>query len=137
MDINPRSNLKARTELLYFALTEPAGALLRFGVLIWKSTPNGLHDQLMYLSQLGNRDEGPLGWTMDRTHRVCINPLGGVSIALDLQILAQVLIADRTALGKQSLDLTQNERVALHCCRVMRLFVPYALPYPLCFDGQR
>ncbi len=51
---------------------------------------------------------------MDRSHRARIDPLSGISIALNLQILAQILIADRTALGEECLHLTQNKRVPLH-----------------------
>ncbi len=44
MNINPWSNLKARTKLLYFALTEATGSLLGFCVLVGESAPDWLHD---------------------------------------------------------------------------------------------
>jgi hypothetical protein len=67
---------------------------------------------------------GPLAWL----DPVPVDPVRSGRVAADLEILAQLLVADRAALGEQQLDLLEHERVAFDRCRVMRFLEPDASP---------
>ena len=68
---------------------------------------------------------------------MAVDPVGGIRVALNLKILAELFVADRTALGKQNLDLLQDEGVALDRSRVMRLFEPDSAPDTLGFQRRQ
>jgi hypothetical protein len=135
MYVYPRSAAKAGAERLYFAPAKPPRPLIWRGMLVREPAPNGVHHELVNVPQLTYRDERMAHGLP--TYRVGVDPLRGVSIALDLQILAQVLVPDSAAFLQQGLDLPEYERVALHGGRMMGLFVPDTLPNALGLNGQR
>ena len=47
------------------------------------------------------------------TDRLAVHPVGGIGVALDLQVLAQFLVADGLTLVKQPLNLLEDEGVPL------------------------
>jgi hypothetical protein len=55
---------------------------------------------------------------------LAVDPLGRRPVAADLQVLAELLVSHRAALGQQQLDLLEHQRVALDRSRVMRLLEP-------------
>src|SRR5690606_29982382 len=63
--------------------------------------------------------------------RLAVDPVGRVAVALDLEVLAQLLVADRAALGEELFDLLEDQRVALDCGGVVRLLEPDAAPESL------
>ena len=68
---------------------------------------------------------------------VAVNPVGGRGVAADLEVLAQLLVADRSTLGEEELDLLEDERVALDRGRVMRLLEPDAAPDAFGLERRR
>lgn len=106
----------------------------------WRSSGgewSRLDDEPVDLAKLGEVDQlarRPVGGLLNG---LCIDPLGGFRIALDLEVLRKLLAPDRLPFAEESLDLFEDKRVALDRRRVMRLFVPDALPDRLGLDGKR
>src|SRR6266542_452979 len=82
----------------------------------------------MDLAQLGQVDPlsgRPVGRLLDC---LCVHPLRRLRVALDFEVLSELLASNRLPFAEESLDLLENERVALDRRRVMSLLVPDALP---------
>ena len=67
---------------------------------------------------------------------MAVHPPCSVGIPLDLEVLAQRLIAYGAAFPKQDLDLLADEGVSFDCGRVMGLLLPDVGPYTLCLFGR-
>jgi hypothetical protein len=100
---------------------------------MWRDVPYRRHREVVDVADLGERDElafRPIAWL----DRVTVDPVGGVRVAADFQIFAELLVADGATLGKQELDLLEHERIALDSGRVKRLFQPDAAPNAFSLD---
>src|SRR5205823_941502 len=60
--------------------------------------------------------------------RLAVNPVSRIRIAADLEIIFQLLIANRPSLFKQDFDLTPDQRVSLESGRAVRLLPPDVRP---------
>ena len=109
--MQPWSTAEARAERLEFAFAKAARPFIWFGLLIWESTPDGRHHQRVDVSQLSDRDERVC---VVGAYRVGVDPLRGIGVAFNLEILAQVLVTDRTTFLQQGLDLPKHKSVSLH-----------------------
>jgi hypothetical protein len=61
---------------------------------------------------------------------LAVDPLRGVGVAADLEVVLELLAPDRPVLARELLNLAQDEGVALDRGRVVRLVDPDALPAP-------
>src|SRR5215208_65264 len=66
-----------------------------------------------------------------------VHPVRRGAVAADLEVLAQLLVADRTAFGQEELHLLERERVALDRGRVMGFLEPDPTPDALRLDRRR
>lgn len=68
---------------------------------------------------------------------LAVNPPRGPGVSRDLQVLAQLLVADGAAFSEERLDLLEDEGVALDRRGVVRFLVPDRPPDVLCLGGRR
>src|SRR5439155_18546492 len=68
---------------------------------------------------------------------LCVHPLRRLRVALDFEVLSELLAADSLPFAEESLDLLENESVALDRRRVMSLLVPDPLPDRVRLDRER
>jgi hypothetical protein len=118
-------------------LTERAGTFVRVQALRRRVQPGRLDHELVDLAQLRQVDslpDGPAGRLLDR---LCVHPLRRLRVALDFEVLSELLVADRLSFAEEPLDLSKDERVALDRRRVMCLLVPDALPDRVRLDRKR
>lgn len=87
---------------------ELAGALVSGGAGMGSDIPNGLHRKVVDSPDLGQRER--LVALVLRLDRLVVHPLRNITVTLDLQVLAQLLVADRTTLG-QSCSTCLSTRV--------------------------
>jgi hypothetical protein len=97
--------------------------------------PDGGHRKAVDLAHLGQRDE-PAVAPVTRLDPLPVNPVGGIGVAADLEVFAELLVADGTALRQQLLDLLEHERVALDSGRVMGLLEPDPPPDDIRLVGR-
>ncbi len=90
----------------------------------------------MRLTNLGQRQQ-LLGSPLTRCDRLAVDPLGRIGVALNLHVVAQLLLPDHAALAEQELDLALDKRVALDRGRVVGLLVPDGGPDIFGFGRQR
>src|SRR5258708_6961955 len=103
-----------------------AGSLLVRRMCVRSDIPGRTDHELVYMPDLAKRYERagcPLAG-----ERLSVHPPGCVSVTLDLEVFAQLLVADSTPLFQEDLHLLANERVALDRCRVVSLLVPDISP---------
>ena len=103
-----------------------AGSLLVAGTRVWRDVPDRPHRQPVDLADLGQGDE--LGGLVVGLNGLPVDPLRSVPVAADLQVLAQLLLADRASLREQLFHLPQHEGVALDRRGVVRFLEPDAAP---------
>jgi hypothetical protein len=60
-----------------------------------------------------------------------IDPTRRVGIALDFQVLTELLVPDGLAVSQKCLDLSQDKRVAFEGCGVVGFVKPDVLPNPV------
>src|SRR5947209_4469911 len=92
-------------------------------------------DQPVHVSHLSHGQEltrSPLAWD----ECLAVHPPCSIGIPLDLEVLAQLLIAYGAAFPKQDLDLLADEGVSFDCGRVMGLLVPDVGPDTLGLFGR-
>src|SRR5947208_15299329 len=90
----------------------------------------------MDMPHLGDRHQlagGPVVGGQD----LLIHPLGRLGIALDLQVLGELLVADGPPLLEEELDLAEDEGVPLDGGGVVGLLVPDVAPDVLGLDRGR
>ena len=88
--------------------------------------PDRPHGELVYLTHLGE-GESLLDLVVG-LDRLPVYPFGRIGVPLDLEVLAQLLVADGAALGKELLDLLEDEGVALDGGRVVGFLEPDPAP---------
>jgi hypothetical protein len=69
------------------------------------------------------------------TESLAVNPSGRVRVTLDLEIVLELLVANRPALVEEDLDLSADQRVAFQGGGVMGFVVPDLGPDALGFLG--
>lgn len=89
--------------------------------------PDGGHRQPVDVAQLGQRDQLAFS-PRARLDSASVDPVGPIGVTAYIEVLAQLLVADRATFGQQGLDLLEHERVALDRRRVMCLLEPDATP---------
>ena len=122
-NLQPRGRCHALRERLDVVLSKRAGSLPVICLRMRDHIPNRCHRELMDVAQLGNGDEAVIG-PLARLYGVSIDRVGGVRVTADLQILAELLVADSAPFRQQCLNLFEDERVALQRGRVVRLLQP-------------
>jgi hypothetical protein len=90
----------------------------------------------MDVANLRKRDQ-PTVRPAARLDGAAVDPIGGVGVSADLEVFAQLLVADGAPLGEQGLDLLENQRVAFDRGRVVRLLEPDAAPDVLRLERGR
>jgi hypothetical protein len=76
---------------------------------------------------LGECEEFP-GAFEGRGEGLVVDPSGGVGVALDLQVLGEPVVADRSTLEQQVLDLAQDQCVPVDRGGVVCLVHPQLVP---------
>jgi hypothetical protein len=71
-----------------------------------------------------------------RLERLVVEPVRGGGVAAHLHVLAQLLVADRSTLLEQLLDLAQDQSVAFEGRRVVGLLEPDVPPDALRLDWR-
>ncbi len=89
----------------------------------------------MDLPDLRERDQS-VDAPVARIDDVGVDPVRGVGVAADFQVLLERLGADGVALIEEGLDLAQHEGVAFECGRVVGLQVPDVGPDQLGLGGR-
>ena len=82
----------------------------------------------MHLADLGERHDASGVGEPDRIDGLPVDPVGCVGVAPYLQVLAELLVADRPAFPEQLGDLFQHQGVAFDGGGVMGLLVPDVAP---------
>ena len=77
-----------------------------------------------YLGQGDELPRRPVAWV----DPLAIDPAGRLGVAQDFQVVLESLGADGSALFEQCGDLTQHQRVAFQCGRVVRFQMPDVFP---------
>src|SRR6266540_797300 len=109
-------------------LTERAGTFTRMKGIGRRMQRCRLDDKPVDLAQLRHVDplsNGPVRRLLDR---LCVHPLRRLRVALDFEVLSELLAANRLSFAEEPLDLPKDERVALDRRRVVCLLIPDALP---------
>src|SRR6266536_84311 len=109
--------------------------------LVWgrirgrRHLPDLGHGEHVYVTHLSKADEvtgGPLTWSQ----ALLIHPLGSIGVAADLQVLRELLVPDRSALGQECFHLFEDQGVAFDRGRVVGLLVPDVTPDILGLAGR-
>ena len=117
-------------------LAEGAWALVRVEVIGREVRPDQPDHEAMHLLQLGHGQRLVAG-PVSSTHSLLVVPLGRRGIGLDLQVLTQLLVADRPTLPEKGSNLLKDGRVALDGRRVVGLLVPDPAPGRVGLRGMR
>src|SRR5437879_10533843 len=117
-------------------LAPVARALAVEGVRIRSHLPNGRHGQPVDLPDLGESQQLAAG-PAPGTESVAVNPSRGIRVSLDLEIVLELLVADRPALVEESFDLWGHQRIAFQGGGVVGFVVPDLGPDALGFLRAR
>jgi hypothetical protein len=74
--------------------------------------PDRGHYERMDMSDLGERQER-IGAIFRFSDSLVVDPLGSVRVALDLEIILELLIPDRTPISEELFHLAQDKSIAL------------------------
>ncbi len=115
-------------------LAPVAGALAVEGVRRRGDLPDRCHGQPVDLADLCERQEFAAGPALG-AKSLAVNPLGRLRVALNLQVVLELLVPDCPALIEENLDLLPDQGVAFQGGGVVGLVVPDLSPDPLGFFG--
>jgi hypothetical protein len=115
-------------------LAPVAGALAVEGVRMRSDLPNRCHSESVDLADLCKSQELAAGPALG-AKAMAVNPLGRVGVALDLEVVLELLVPDGPTLVEENLHLLPDQRVALQGGGVVGLVVPDLSPDALGFLG--
>ena len=127
-DERPGDGGHAAGEWMDVVLPEAPGGLARRRVGVGCNAPGGSHGCPVNLPHLRERQDAAGVRETGRGDGLPIDPVGCIGVALYLQVLAELLVADRPAFPEQLRDLLEHQRVAFDGGGVMGLLVPDVTP---------
>ena len=126
-DLGPRRWAHAAWKRPDVVLPEGARTLAMAGAWVRRDIPCGCEREAVDVPKLGQRQQ-LAARPCARVQCLAVDPVGGVGVPTHLHVLPELLVAHRSALLEQLLDLLEHERVALDGSRVMSLLEPYSAP---------
>jgi hypothetical protein len=90
-----------------------ARALLGIEIVGWKELPDWSHGLPMDVPNLREVDQRAIRAPVSRRSTLLVHPSRSAAVRLDLEILSELLVSDRSPLVKQHLHLFEHQGVAL------------------------
>ncbi len=116
-------------------LAKTTGSLIRAGIWVGLNFPGRCERKLMNISNL-RETERCLWFPLTCVQCLTVDPFCGISVALDLHVLAEFFVTYRKTLLQKDLDLLDDQSITLDGSGMMRFLIPDRSPDIFCFNRR-